>query len=117
MHYIVDGYANPDVALPYLRRKIPKAIEITTQKFIIPKTREFILENDEYTRFHRVNDDTVLLLSLLKKYHYKDMFEMIESFGFNDRIPEDMIKLYQGENEDVKRLKKVADTYRKNTNL
>ena len=117
MHYFIDGYGNPNIALPYLKNKNPKAIELTTQKHIIPTTRQYTLDNNTYYRYKRINDETIMLLELLKKYSAEEMMELIQSYGCNTRIPNDMIELYFGENKDVKTLRKVADTYRKNTQL
>lgn len=117
MHYIIDGYGDPNIALPYLKNKKPSAIEITTQKHIIPKTKDYVLSDDTYYRYKRLNNDAVLLLSILKKYPYEDMMNLIQSYGYNTTIPDDLIHLYNGQDEEAKTLKRVADVYRNNTKL
>ena len=118
MHYVLEGFGNPNIALPYLKNKRPIGLDIVTQKLLLSLTKRYILENNNtFVRYRRVNDDTVLLLPLLRKYSYKDMMSLIQSYGCNPTLPSYMTDLFLGQNEDVKTLTRVADVYRKNTNL
>jgi hypothetical protein len=45
------------------------------------------------------------------------MMSLIQSYGYNTTIPDDLIHLYNGQDEEAKTLKRVADVYRNNTKL
>ena len=116
IHYIFSN--NPDYVLPYLKNRIPDAVDIKTQVAFLQLIKKYVLiQGEEYYRYARLNNDTIFALELLKHYSPKEMNELIQSMGFYTTIPDEMIQLFNGQHEQVKTMKRVTDIYRENTKL
>ena len=115
LHYVVNGYNDPNVALPYLKNK--NANEVTYLHGILSMRRSHALNDKYYYRYVRYNDDTIILLPIVKHYTTEELMDYYQSLGFNPGVTDEMVELYTNRNKKVKTLKKVTDEYRKNTGI
>ena len=117
MHYRLEGYGDPTVALNYIGNRVPMEIVIDKYPFFIDFEKRYANCDGHFYRYLRVNDDIIRALPFLKNYSYESLMDYIQSMGFNTTIPKELVDVYKNENSEIKVLKKVTQEYKKNTRL
>ena len=114
MSYELPKRNDYDQALLFLNNRYPN--EVTYMHSIVPLARHMVNIENKFYKYIRLNNDMIMPIPFARPNNADELFDYYQSLGFDTSIPDNMIELYQGNNQCVKTLKKVTDIYRKNTN-
>ena len=114
MHYYVSDLCDPQLALPYINNRYPDLVTLNKYKLFLNRYKTYSLVDKAYVR----------LINLFNNFIYSGikidrdyLLQMFSQYGFNRSVPDELIDIYKGDNEDIKSLHRVTNAYKKNTRL
>lgn len=114
-----DYYNSVENYLRYLSNRFPTTVTMVSHEKILgllpKKYKDIFVKLEDGQKYSKVLVDFPNFYTLLrlKEFLYREVEEYVRQYGLNDRVPDEMISMFNGTNETVKTLELVTQCYKK----
>lgn len=114
--YLVTDYPNPEFVLNYMQNRRATGYTFTKLGGIIKATKSYVInEDNEYFQYKERRNDSAKVVAT-RSYTEDYMKSMVEKEGFNSSVPDDLIKLYKGELNEVIDMQNITNAHIRSMN-